>query len=109
MIDVSNAFNNYYNSEIFPKIKFNKGGSTLDCSILAIQTLYEMSFIAGKNLYDNDLEDYELPDPFKNSLLQNCTLINNAYIENISERVLYELLLNGFEEGVKCAVENFYY
>lgn len=108
-IDTYRIFYNTYNDIIFPKLKFNQDGSTLDITISAIQVLFDISFKAGINFYEPYEFSYKTRDVMTSGLLKKYVIVNNLYIKNMPEVGLIDILEQGFIEGLNMGLQSGYF
>ena len=108
-IDTRKIFYSIYNDTIFPKLKFNQDGYTLDITISAIQALFDISFRAGINFYKPYEFSYKTRDVMTSGLLKKYVIINSLYIKNMPEVDLIDILEQGFIEGLNAGLQSGYF
>lgn len=108
-IDTHKIFYNIYNDTIFPKLTFNQDGSTLDITVLAIQTFFDIFFKDGINFYKPYEFLYNTRDVIASGLLKKYVIINSAYIKNMPEAELADILEQGFIEGLNIGLQSGYF
>ena len=108
-IDTHKIFYRIYNDVIFPKLVFNQDGYTLDVTQLAMQALFDISFAAGINYYKLYKFSYEARDVMTSGLIKKYVIINNAYIKNMPEAELADILEQGFIEGLNIGLQSGYF
>ena len=108
-IDTHKIFYNIYNDTIFPKLTFNQDGSTLDITVLAIQTFFDIFFKDGINFYKSYEFSYKTRDVMTSGLLKKYVIIDNCYIKNMPEVDLIDILEQGFIEGLNMGLQSGYF
>lgn len=112
-IDTHKIFYNIYNDTIFPKLTFNQDGSTLDITILTIQTFFDIFFKDGINFYKSYEFSYKTRDVIASGLIKKRfirQLTTDDYcIEDIPEIELFDILEQGFIEGLNTGLQSDYF
>lgn len=112
-IDTRDVFYNIYNDKIFPHLTFNPDAYTLNVTPLAMQTLFDIAFAAGINYYKPYEFSYEARDVIASGLIKKQFIkqfaTNAYYIQDIPEIELFDILENGFIEGLNTGLQSDYF